>query len=64
VSPIKIVITPTGAHLADYHSEVAYCGADVKVRPSFALEPGSDFGEHKDDCRKCMRELRSMAGGL
>lgn len=63
-APIKIVVTPLGAHLADYADDTAYCGASVRGRPSFALEAGSDYGEHKDDCRKCLRELERMRGGL
>lgn len=59
-SPVRIIITPTGAHLADSNNDTAWCGADVRLRPSFQLEPGSDFGEHRDDCRRCVAKAKTV----
>ena len=60
LTPVRIVMTPTGAHLSREGQEYAWCGVDVRARPSVPLEPGSDYGEHADDCRKCVATLQGI----
>jgi hypothetical protein len=57
-APITIVVTASLTHLADTGSGVAWCGKRVDGWPTFALEPGSDMGEGKNDCPKCVAESK------
>jgi len=57
VSAPVIVVLPQGVHLADAGATFAWCGVRVDGGVSFAFEPGSDFGEGKNDCRKCLSIL-------
>lgn len=58
-APITLVVLPSGAtHLTDAGSMVAWCGVDTAGGVRFAFEPGSDFGGHKDDCKRCVAERK------
>ena len=61
-APITIVVTPSGTHLADTGSGFTWCGLKTDGWATFALDAGSDFGEHPKDCAACVRERKR--GGL
>ena len=59
-APITIVVAPSGAHLSDTGSGVTWCGEQTGRWPTFALEPGSDFGEGKSDCARCVAQWKGV----
>lgn len=63
-SPITVCVTKTGTHLADTGSSSAWCGANVAGAPTFAFDQVAreNFGDVKDDCGKCCRELKNSEG--
>jgi hypothetical protein len=59
-APITIVVLASGSHLAARNAATALCGESVE-RPLgvFELEPGSDVGERKGDCKRCVHAWRA-----